>query len=58
MDKDTDTVTFFKWKEKVFKELNLSESYIEDLDFWDRAFVSGLTVEEAAKTFLAKKEQR
>lgn len=53
-----DTVNFFDWKEKVFQELNLSESYIEDLDFWDRAFVSGLTVEEAAKTFLAKREQR
>jgi hypothetical protein len=55
---EKDTVTFFKWKGKIFKRLGLSESYIEDLDFWDRAFVSGLTVEEAAKTFLAKKEQR
>ena len=55
---DKDTINFFEWKEKVFQELNLSESYIEDLDFWDRAFVSGLTVKETVKTFLAKKEQR
>ena len=55
---EKDTVNFFEWRGKIFKRLGLSESYIEDLDFWDRAFVSGLTVEEAVKTFLAKKEQR